>query len=293
MRLLLTGATGFIGNHVVDRLLLGGHDLMLASTEPDRIPGEWRVQTTAFLDSAGNLDEAQIRAFAPDTLLHLAWGGIPDLDVPWSLRNVAISSRILATALACGVTRVVGVGSCREYPAGGGKKSENDAPAEHDDVFAQAKASTLHLFRAASELSGVEWRWARPFFVYGHGQRSDSLIPAAIAKAAAGSELAVASPRAAVDFVNVIDVAEALCLLAVNPGPSGAFNVGSGQAHNVASVAAWVTQEWQGREAGQILAGTEPEAWWSDNTAINQAYGWAPTITLEGGIRHLIAGART
>lgn len=274
-------------------MLRDDHDLLVATTNPARVPDDWRVRTVMFQDSCGGLDEAEIRRFGPDALVHLGWAGIPDLGASWSLKNVAISAHIVATALDCGVKRVVGVGSCREYPSGSGAKKEIDAPAEHTDIFAQAKASTSHLVRAASESCGAEWRWARPFFVYGPGQRSDSLIPAAIAKAADGSELTVASPRAAVDFVNVTDVAEALYLLATRPGPSGAFNIGSGQAHNVASVADWVTKEWQGRQSGEILAGCAPDAWWSDNTAVTSAYGWSPTITLESGIREVIAGART
>jgi len=290
VRLLLTGATGFIGHHLVDRLLRDNHDVLIATTSPGHVPGHWPVRTVLFQDSCGGLDEAEIRCFSPDGLVHLGWAGIPDLGVTWSLTNVAMSARVIATALECGVKRVVGVGSCREYPSGGGAKKEIDAPAEHTDVFAQAKTSTHHLVRAASESWGAEWRWARPFFVYGSGQRPNSLIPAAIAKAATGNELTVASPRAAVDFVNVIDVAEALYLLATRPGPSGAFNIGSGHAHNVASVANWVTKERQGQQSGQILAGSAPDAWWSDNTAIAGAYGWAPTIGLESGIRDVIAG---
>lgn len=292
MKILLTGATGFIGHHLVERLLQDNHDVLVATTDPDRIPPNWRVQTVGFQDSHGGLDEPAIRRFGPDALVHLGWGGIPDLGVTWSLRNVAISARVVATALDCGVTRVVGVGSCREYSAGGGKKAECDTPAESADVFAQAKLSTSHLVRAASESCGAEWRWARPFFVYGPGQRSDSLIPAAIAKAAAGSALTVGSPSAAVDFVNVIDVAEALYLLATQPGPSGAFNIGSGRAHNVASVAAWVANEWQDQRAGEILSGSEPDAWWADTAAITKAFGWNPAITLDSGIRDLISKAR-
>ncbi len=293
MKLLVTGATGFIGNHVVERLLLGGHDILVATTRPDGVPSGWPVQTVLFRDDCGGLDESAIRRFGPDVLLHLAWAGIPNLDVTWSLTNAAISSRVVATALACGVKRIVGVGSCREYRAGGGKKRESDAPAEHADVFAQSKASTYHLVRAASEHRDAEWRWARPFFVYGPGQRPDSLIPAAIGRAALGSELKVASPHQAVDFVNVIDVAEALYLLTTRPGPSGAFNIGSGRAHNVASVAAWVRKDWLGDRAGEVLAvSCEQDAWWADTTMISEGYNWAPTVTLESGIRNMIERAR-
>jgi nucleoside-diphosphate-sugar epimerase len=292
VKLVLTGATGFIGHHLVERLLRDDHDVLVATTSPERIPADWQVRTVMFQDSYGGLEVSELKRFAPDALVHLGWAGIPDLGVTWSLTNVAISARVVATALECGVKRVVGVGSCREYLSGGGKKAESDAPAVSADVFAQAKLSTSHLFRTASESCSAEWRWARPFFVYGPGQRSDSLIPAAVAKAAAGSELTVASPSAAVDFVNVVDVAEALYLLTTRPGPSGAFNIGSGHAHNVASVATWVSKEWQGQETGEILSGSEPDAWWADTTAISKAYGWAPTITLESGIRDVIARAR-
>ena len=293
MRLLLTGATGFIGHHLVERLLRDHHDVLVATTAPERIPADWRVKPVVFQDSYGGLDEAEIRRFRPDVLVHLGWAGIPDLGLTCSLTNVAMSARVVATALSCGVSRVVGVGSCREYTTGGGSKKEMDAPTEHADIFAQAKASTHALVRAANESCGAEWRWARPFFVYGPGQRSDSLIPAAVAKAAAGSELTVSSPSAAVDFVNVVDVAEALYLLATRTGPSGAFNIGSGRAHNVASVAAWVAKEWRGEQTAEILSGSEPDAWWADTAAINQAYGWTPTITLESGVRDVIARART
>ncbi|MGI9163873.1 MAG: NAD-dependent epimerase/dehydratase family protein [Mycobacterium sp.] len=292
MKILLTGATGFIGHHLVERLLRDDHDVLVATTTPDHVPPDWRVTTVVFQDSAGGLDESEIRRFGPDALVHLGWAGIPDLGVTWSLTNVAMSARVVATALGCGVQRVVGVGSCREYATGGGAKTEADAPAEDADIFAQAKVCTHQLIRAASEGSGAEWRWARPFFVYGPGQRSDSLIPAAVAKAAAGSELTVASPSAAVDFVNVVDVAEALYLLATRPGPSGAFNIGSGRAHNVASVAGWVAREWRGQQAGEILSGSEPDAWWADTTAIRNSYGWSSTVMLESGIRNVIAGAR-
>lgn len=293
MKLLVTGASGFIGRHVVETLLRGGHDLLLTTTSPDSPADDWDVQTVPFTDSHGGLDEAAVTRFGPETLLHLAWAGIPNLDALWSLTNVAITSRVFTTSLAAGVQRIVGLGSCREYQAGGGRKTEADLPTDHKDVFGQSKTSIAQMLRAAAEDRGVEWRWARPFFVYGPGQRPDSLIPAAIAKAMAGGELKVSNPDAAVDFVNVVDVGEALSALSTQPGPSGAFNVGSGRAHNVASAAAWVHSEWLGESAGKILeVNTGDDAWWADITAIGDSYGWAPKVTLEDGIRDMMAGVR-
>ena len=294
MKLLVTGGTGFIGRHTVERLLSRGHELLVTTTAPQRVPSNWNVQTLIFEDANGGLDDSAVRSFGPDGLVHLAWAGIPKLDAVWSLKNVAITSRVIATALAAGVQRISAVGSCREYQAGGGPKRENALPTDHKDVFGQAKNSVFQLLRAVSEDQGIEWRWARPFFVYGPGQRSDSLIPAAIAKAAGGGELTVSSPDAAVDFINVNDVAEALCALSTEPGPSGAFNIGSGGAHNVASVAAWVRDEWRGDPSGEIRRASDGgQAWWADTASITTNYGWTPRVPLETGIREMIAEARS
>lgn len=292
--MLLTGGTGFIGRHLVQRLHGGGHELLLATTKADGFSDRWNFPTVAFLDSHGGIDESKLRRFQPDALVHLAWAGIPNLNAAWSLANVAMTSRVFATALACGVRRIVGVGSCREYAVGGGSKTESDVPDEQQDVFGQAKTSIYRLLRASCLESGVEWRWARPFYVYGPGQRPDSLIPAAIAKAAAGIEMKVSSPSAAVDFVHVTDVSEALNLLATEPGPSGAFNVGSGRAYNVASVAVWVRRQFLGESAGTILESHDgKDAWWADINSLSDGYGWAPTINLANGITDMISRARS
>ena len=130
MRLLLPGATGFIGHHLVERLLRDNHDVLVATTAPERIPPHWPVTTVLFQDSYGGMDEAEIRRFSPDALVHLGWAGIPDLGVTWSLTNVAISARVLATALNCGVTRVVGVEP--QHPARA--TTQCHVPARHDIV---------------------------------------------------------------------------------------------------------------------------------------------------------------
>ena len=76
MKILLTGATGFIGHHLVDRLLQDKHDVLVATTNPEHLPPDWRVQTVVFQDSYGGLDEAEIRRFSPDALVHLGVQGL-------------------------------------------------------------------------------------------------------------------------------------------------------------------------------------------------------------------------
>ena len=95
----------------------------------------------------------------------------------------------------------------------------------------------------------------------------------------------------ALDFVHVDDVARGVATLTTDPGPSGAFNVGSGIAHSTQWVADMVFAEASGGTRTDALdVGARMGAgWWADITLIKSSYGWRPTTDIHHGIRELVA----
>jgi nucleoside-diphosphate-sugar epimerase len=98
-------------------------------------------------------------------------------------------------------------------------------------------------------------------------------------------------PGVALDFVHVDDVARGVATLTTDPGPSGAFNLGSGIAFSTQWVADTVFAEASGgsRTHGQDVEAPKAAGWWADIALIESAYGWRPTTDIHHGILELVA----
>jgi nucleoside-diphosphate-sugar epimerase len=230
-------------------------------------------------------------SFAPDTFLHMAWEGLPDYSPAVSCRNLELGFHFLSLALSAGARRLVGVGTCLEYGTCLGPQAEVDAPLELPETFPQAKIATHALLRSASQQAGLEYRWARPFYIYGPGQREGSLMPSALRAARAGTHMQMRDQGVALDFVHVDDVARGIATLTTDAGPSGAFNLGSGIAYSTQWVADTVFAEASGgsRPDGQDVGARTDAGWWADIALMESSYGWRPSTDIRGGIRELVA----
>lgn len=291
MRIMVTGGTGFVGGPVVDLLLRQGHDVMVISRHAETVAARWPDALRLAADDMTVNKLRTLSRFGPETFLHMAWEDLPNYSAAVSCRNLELGAHYLSLALQLGVSRVVGVGSCLEYGICRGAQKENRTPAEYPDSFAQAKAALHAVIRSACTEDGLAYRWVRPFFVYGEGQRATSLIPSALRAARVGKRLALRDKSAAVDFVHVTDVARGICTLTTDPGPSGAFNLGSGSPHS----AQWVVDTVMGQVSGANAVenvdsdASEYNGWWADISLVQSTYGWSPTMSVEEGIRQFIA----
>lgn len=305
MRVFVTGATGFVGQAAVRALLQRGHEVLgltrNAGAARALLPGAGFVQ--------GSLDEPdallpELRTFAPEALLHLAWEGLPDYSEEMSQRNVALGLAAYGLAQQAGVSRMVTSGSCWEYASRSGMLAE-DAPLRHDQPFPAAKNRLREQGHAQTRMvardAEVEFTWLRLFFVYGPGQRPASLVPSLLAAALRGEAPALRNPANRNDFIHVDDVALAFAL-ALEKHPQGeVYNVGSGSPTGVAELARMVYAA-LGREellapcAGLAAsAGSPTEDFWADMSRFAADAGFAPRIPLREGIADMIrrAQART
>ena len=288
-RILLTGASGFIGQVVVPLLLSEGAEIMALTTKPTEVVERWGIEVVDLLKSTDKAMRDRIDAFSPSVLLHLGWSGLPDYSADACLANVASSIQVIRMALASGVSRIVGAGSCWEYGDLQGELSEHLSTAP-TSMFAQSKSCLRQLLSSVEQENGTQTRWARIFYAYGPEQREGSLIPTTIKAWRAGSAPDLRDTQSAIDLIHVEDVASGLVALTLRSGPSGIFNLGSGAATRVSDVVELVRAQISGEERGtQIQARVGDGATWADIDAMHRSFGWTPRISLPEGIGRMLS----
>lgn len=286
MKIFLTGGTGFIGTHLTARLLQGGHELLLLSRE-ERKEEKNLHYVKGDLQNEDEWKE-RMREFKPDAVAHLAWEGIPDANEELAKKNLENSLTLIKIAGEVGCKTFLGTGSCLEYGGLKGRVREKDLGTPPNPLY-KAKAELYKKGKDVAERLGVKFIWARPFYVYGPGQKKESLIPQLIATFKKGEELKLQNPDAANDFIYVRDAADALARLLEKNAPAGAYNIGSGKITSVREIVRTVAKELHIPEPELPPPGTPFQTFFADIQKIKEATGWRPTTKLEEGIRTMIS----
>jgi UDP-glucose 4-epimerase len=236
-RVLVTGASGFVGRHVLGPLAAAGVELHTAGRRapPTALA---RHHTIDVLDCT--VTRALVIAVRPTHVLHLAW--TVEHGAFWtSPANLDWTAATLHLARACsdaGVARLVGVGTCVEYDwADGGPRSRReDDPLRPETLYGTAKASTFALLSAFCRQAGLGFAWGRLFHLFGPGEDERRLVASLMASLAAGRPAGLASGRPVRDFLSTVDAGAALAALTLG-GADGAVNVASGDPVSIADLA--------------------------------------------------------
>lgn len=295
MRVLVTGPTGFVGKHVVRALSNRGHELGLLvrdAGKADALKAPDSVLLEGDLDGAQSL-KGLLKDFAPQACVHLAWEGIPDYSAAVSKRNLDRSlhlADLLAAETPC--KKIVVSGSCFEYGKTRGVCAESD-PVQTASYIAWAKQALYNYLTLLGGKSSLRTVWFRFFYVYGPGQRSDSLIPTIVRSLMKGEMPDVRNPYNANDFVYIEDVAEAIRLGVEKDPDSGVYNLGSGRATSILDVCRLIERELPGRgEFSERLSARrpaeEPAGFWADISKAKKVLGWEPKRSLPEGIRRYV-----
>ena len=294
-RVLVTGATGFIGRGALSPLLSAGLDVHALSSrgQPAWSPAQVRWHTVDLLDATATA--AAVAELEPTHLLHLAWYAEPGAywRSPENLRWLDASLRLLEAFADRGGRRAVMAGTCAEYRWETRTRcDEASTPLQPATLYGAAKHA-LHVAAAAlAEQRGVSLGWGRIFFVYGP-REDERRLAASVARAVLEGERApISHGRQLRDFLYSEDLAEAFVALLLSDA-GGAVNLASGEPVTVADLVERIA-----RAAGHpelVALGErpapegEPEAITAEVARLRDEVGWRAAAGLDQRVEELVS----
>ena len=179
MKALVTGATGFIGRHLIPALQRRGAEIVATAIEPDPIPFPWLAQTDYRpFDLADSAAETNlfVRFGRPDCLVHLAWEGLPRYRERFHFEtNLPRHYAFIKNLVSQGLADVTVAGTCFEYGMREGCLTE-ELPACPDNAYALAKDTLRKFLLELRHAAPFSLKWPRLFYLYGPGQNPRSLL---------------------------------------------------------------------------------------------------------------------
>lgn len=286
MRLLVTGAGGLIGRHVVE--LAAKREIAVVASARRRPPELVEGIEFAAADLSDETEAAAlVRSVRPTHIIHAAWVTHPQTywEDPVNLEWVAATRRLAQAFAESHGQRFVQLGSCAEYDWSYGRCDEESTPTVPATLYGKAKVAAFQAVRTAghNKFQAVE---ARIFMIYGPGENPERFIPTICRNHAAGTIPDLTSGTQLRDCLYVKDGARALLALALAGAPAEVVNIGSGEAVSLGQVA-----EILARLAGAAQTGLgrrsdrpgDPHLLTASTTRLRMT-GWRPAYDLETGL---------
>jgi dTDP-6-deoxy-L-talose 4-dehydrogenase (NAD+) len=270
VKVLVTGATGFVGRHLVAALLERGCEIRAVARNAETARSMPWIDDVEFVSADIHAADLNVVALTEgiDALVHLAWPGLPNYRALFHFEhNLMADYRFIKSAVEAGVQQVLVAGTCFEYGMQSGPLSESTEP-RPSNPYGLAK-HTLHLFlQNLQQERPFTLQWARLFYLHGAGQNPNSLL-AALDRAIDSGEptFNMSAGEQLRDFLAIETAASHLAAILHQRDFAGVVNCASGQP---VSVRALVEQRLRERGAALDLnlghypyPTHEPMAFWA------------------------------
>lgn len=289
-RILITGARGFLGSHIIAHAKAAGLDVIAGYREASGAG-------TAALDICDvESVEAAFRETSPAFVIHCAAYGVnyTEQDPERALAvNVHGSLSVLKAAASHNVRRFVHIGSCFEYGSRPDPIPE-DAPLNPTGLYGATKAAATLLMRERAHALGIPLVVARPFGLWGPGEAGHRLIPQIIAACVSRSALKLTPCEVIRDYMYVEDAAANLLALTLKGDvPAGnTINVATGQRtvlrDFVLSIASFFSAEDLMQFGALPYRPTEMPSLVADAKLMHRFLGGGPTTPVAEGVRRMV-----
>jgi nucleoside-diphosphate-sugar epimerase len=295
-RILVTGASGFIGMHCLRRLTLEDCEIHAVNRS-----GNGEAHANIVWHAADLRDPAQasslIAKIRPTHLLHGAWIATPGLyshspeNFTWLQSTI-----VLAEAFGGhGGARFVGIGSSAEYDPGDRLCIEDETPIRPATIYGKCKAAAWLAVQALAQQRGFSAAWGRLFLPYGPGDPPQRLIPSVLSALRDGKPVPTTHGRQQRDFIYAPDAADLLVRLLLSE-ENGAFNIGTGRAKTVRSVVDYLASRCGRPDLPQFgaiaLAPGEPAILVADMSKVRDRLSWVPPTDVQSGLAEVMRSTR-
>jgi len=233
-KVLVTGATGFLGNYIIEELLKADHAVVASSAN------QHKAMQFSWYDKASyiSLDLSQIDLSInyydffsrPDLMIHLAWEGLPNYKSALHLEeNLPRHKGFLKNMLDNGLRDLTVTGTCFEYGMQEGQLNE-EMPVMPSNPYAIAKDELRKFLQEYQDRHFFDFKWLRLFYMYGKGQNPNSLLSQLDKAIAEGNEVFnMSSGEQIRDFLPIEVMTAYIVKAALQTKADGIINVCSNQ----------------------------------------------------------------
>jgi dTDP-6-deoxy-L-talose 4-dehydrogenase (NAD+) len=277
MKIAVTGATGFIGRHVLNALQATDAKVVAVARKPFALDNlmtasplkDWQSCTTVIMDIAQASDNAFEQLDYPDVLIHLAWDGLPNYKSLHHFETeLPTHYSFIKQLIEAGLPAVVVAGTCFEYGMRSGALSADLVP-QPANAYAYAKAALHQQLQFLQATHTFKLTWARLFYLYGQGQAATSLYAQLQQAIARGDNVFNMSGGEQLrDYLPVEVAAQQLVQLAISQNPMNTMNICSGRPVSVRRL----VEQWLNEKNSDMrlnfgyypYPNYEPMAFWGD-----------------------------
>lgn len=265
-RVIVTGATGWIGRNLVNRLSEEKTTVMAIGRRAPDDPIFRNPDVEYLRADLGSIQPEALKTFQADACVHLAWYTEPGQywNSPINEQCLKDSQNFLTSCAAAGVKKFFIAGTCAEYgPCREPIKETHPLNTGSDSRYVQSKLALYDWVQNQFPkiAPDLEWIWGRVFYPFGPGGPAGKLTDWLWRELSEGRTVELRYPDSVKDYIHVEDIADAIWIL-LNQKVSGPVNIGSGTGTSVRAIAEMMRDK-IGVKAG-IISESDPE-WRSQN----------------------------
>jgi nucleoside-diphosphate-sugar epimerase len=231
LKIIVTGATGFVGRHLVGALLERGHHIVAIARQPEKLADmPWRNEVQFIAADLHANDFSWAAIDRPDLLIHLAWPGLPNYHEAFHfLNNFPADYRLLRGAVEAAIPRLMVTGTGAEFGMMSGELDEN-TPTAPVTAYGIAKDTLRRSLFQLQRTHAFTLQWVRLFHMYGPGQNPNSLLAQLDRAIEAGdASFPMSGGEQLRDYLPIKEVAQRLTVLAEHAECNGVLHCCSGR----------------------------------------------------------------